>query len=326
MRIKSSFLSLFSRSLRFVGACSILLSSLALLLLLALPTPVAAGQPITADTIVSSRGARWNAPPTAERFFPSYVPSASPSPQLGRVNLDSDGHSLNLADPKSVIGPDGRNRIRNVQDFPYRAIVFLRIRFVAGSYVDCTGWVVAPRLVATAGHCVNDAGLGWAREASVIAAPHKRSSLGMAHAGEFFTVTGWVESHLPEFDYGAVQLDQPLGETTGWMGMAVFDDAILKKLTVRVTGFPADKPALTLWTMKGPVRELSPLRVFYDLDTFAGQSGAPLYNAESSRACMFCAIAIHGYGAGSSPHESLNSGVRVTQRVLENYLAWRSLP
>lgn len=299
---------------------------LLVLCLVALPTELDAKAPITVDTIVSRGGQSWNAPKSSAHYFGSFIPAEYPAAARTLIEPAALPTLSTIAKPGSVIGRDGRRRVRNVQDFPYRAIVWLRVSFPGGFVTECSGWVVAPRLVATAGHCVNDAGIGWANEADVVAGLNNQTSFGRARGVEFYTITGWIESRQPEFDYAAILLDKPLGEQTGWIGMAVFDDAALAKLTVRVTGYPADKTPHSLWTMAGPIRRTAPLRLLYSMDTFAGESGAPVYNAQSSRACNFCAVGIHGYGVGSTPGEPYNSGVRVTQRVLDNFLAWRNLP
>lgn len=287
-----------------------------------------AQQPITVQTIISRSGARWNAPTSPETFFASYEPSPnSPQTENAAANLKaSPGQPLTPIDRGSVIGKDNRRRVKNTRAFPYSAIVFLRISFPGGMYTECTGWVVSPRIVATAGHCIQDPGLGWAESANVYAGLDQEAALGSARAREFFTVVGWQESHLPEFDYGAIQLDSSLGDRVGWMGMAVLSSDALSALTVRVTGFPADKPAQTLWTDTGPLRRAAPLRVFYPIDTYAGQSGSPVYQAQPNRACLYCVVGVHGYGVGGDPGGLYNSGIRITQQVLDNYLFWRRLP
>jgi glutamyl endopeptidase len=293
------------------------------------PGTVVADEPITVNTIVSRSGAHWNAPPSAEPFFPAYAPPAAPEsanysfsfPELGRP-----ANSLALRAPGSIIGKDGRTRIQDTRVFPYRALVFLRVDF-GGYTLECTGALIGAHMVATAGHCVRDPSLGWATGARVYPALNGTSApYEMALGTEFYSVTGWLESFRPEFDYGAIRLDKDAGSETGWFGMTVFDKPTLRKLTVRVTGYPADKPYKTMWTMAGPLRRVTALRLFYDIDTYAGQSGSPIYDTTVSRACSYCVVGIHGYGVGGDPRARFNSGVRITHAVLDNFVAWRKLP
>lgn len=290
--------------------------------------PARAADPITVNTVVSRSGAHWNAPPSAQPYFPTYSPPAHPSRTKSNTGPERDAAISMLAPtaPGSVIGKDGRTRVTNTRDLPYRAIVFLSIDFGIAT-LECTGILIGPHTVATAGHCVHDPGLGWAVNAHAYPAlDGKNTPFPAAIGTEFFTVTGWIESAEPEFDYGAIQLDTDIGNETGWLGMSVLDNAMLSKLPVRVTGYPADKPHKTMWTMAGPIQRVSPLRLFYEIDTYAGQSGSPVYNAYSSRSCMYCVVGIHGYGTNADPREKFNSGVRITSAVLNNYSYWRKLP
>uniref|UniRef100_UPI003CCC876C trypsin-like serine peptidase n=1 Tax=Allorhizocola rhizosphaerae TaxID=1872709 RepID=UPI003CCC876C len=88
---------------------------------------------------------------------------------------------------------------------------------------------------------------------------------------------------------------------------------------VRTQGYPGDKPINQQWASDGTIQSES-LRLFYNNDTVGGQSGSPLYpNPEDPTPglCPACVIAIHAYGGGS-----LNSGVRITQPVFNNLIAW----
>jgi len=316
------------RTLQFLGRTLFFATLLVASLVFYYPAPVAADDPISVNTIVSSTGSQWNAPPAPENFFPTYVPPTTPSAnQTTDVEFAQPRHLLALRAPGSIIGADGRTQIQDTREFPYRAIVFLQVQFDGGYYLECSGTLIGAHTVATAGHCVRDAGLGWARGARVYPALNGDTApYEMARALEFYSVTGWIESYQPEFDYGAIQLDRDVGSETGWLGMTVLDKTELQRMTLRVTGYPADKPPKTMWTMTGQARRITTLRLFYDMDTYAGQSGSPVYNAAPARACSYCVVAIHGYGVGGDLRGKYNSGVRITSPVLDNFVAWRKLP
>src|SRR5688572_18710199 len=70
--------------------------------------------------------------------------------------------------PKDVCGQDDRAEIPNTNDAPWRWICQLLMKFPKGNYIG-TGWLIGPRTVMTAGHClyVSKAG-GWTQNIEVI--------------------------------------------------------------------------------------------------------------------------------------------------------------
>jgi glutamyl endopeptidase len=108
----------------------------------------------------------------------------------------------------------------------------------------------------------------------------------------------------------------------GWKAM----DGKLLNHQVTLRGYPGDKsPYGTEWTMGGVLEQLTQTRVGYSIDTFGGQSGSPVYGkfAFGQQTCKPCVLGIHGYGVGVNPFLTRNSGLRVTQQVFQNLLAWR---
>src|SRR5581483_10994796 len=225
--------------------------------ILATPAPVHADEPITAQTIVSRNGARWNAPASSARVFASFAPVVKPT-NNSVGNTPSDGVQKEFS-ISSIIGADERVRVKNTDTFPYRAIVFLRIEFRDSIITGCTGAMIGRRLVATAGHCIYDPAWGWATSARVYPALNaKVAPFGSTKATEFYSVQGWITSALPDFDYGAIQLDSPLGNQTGWLGMTALKKDALLATEVRVTGYPADKPRQTMWMDADRIYRTSP--------------------------------------------------------------------
>src|SRR4029450_3925081 len=67
---------------------------------------------------------------------------------------------------ESVLGPDDRARILDTELPPWRMICALEMRGPSGAGAIGTGWLVGPRTILTAGHCVHSGRFygGWARE------------------------------------------------------------------------------------------------------------------------------------------------------------------
>jgi glutamyl endopeptidase len=61
---------------------------------------------------------------------------------------------------ESVIGTDNRYRITNTTSYPYRAITH-----ITSSIGGCTGWLIDPDTVVTAGHCLHNG--SWASNVRV---------------------------------------------------------------------------------------------------------------------------------------------------------------
>src|SRR5207248_9320300 len=70
-----------------------------------------------------------------------------------------------------IIGSDDRVLVTNNELYPWRCVCSLLITAQSGTMYLGTGWLVSPRVVLTAGHCVymSDEG-GWASQIEVIPA------------------------------------------------------------------------------------------------------------------------------------------------------------
>jgi V8-like Glu-specific endopeptidase len=85
-----------------------------------------------------------------------------------------------------------------------------------------------------------------------------------------------------------------------------------------------------MWTMSGGITSVNSTRQWYQIDTFGGQSGSPLYHLfdgsdpGTTPECCYGA-GIHTYGTSVSPFFG-NSATRITQAAFNNLTAWRNAP
>ena len=220
-----------------------------------------------------------------------------------------------------IIGTDNRVRINPTTSYPWRAICALKITAQNGSRWIGTGWLVSPRTVITAGHCVfmHDQG-GWARSIEVIPAMNDGSRpYGSGSSSVLRSVTGWTQNKNRENDYGAIVLPANFrpGAVTGSFGFSVKDDAYLKSSVLNLSGYPGDKGGNQQWFMALKPKSVSSRVITYDIDTMGGQSGAPLWiKVGESRS----AVGIHTNG-----HTSGNSATRIVTAVFNNLLTWKNL-
>lgn len=221
---------------------------------------------------------------------------------------------------KEVCGRDDRTRVTNTTPTPFRQICHLIMQFpnTTDRFVG-TGWLIGPKTVMTAGHCVYDRRYGgWATRIEVI--PGRNGNIrpyGSRIATVFRSNVGWTGDNNPEFDYGAIILpDNTLGNTVGYFGFASLTDAELQSLLVNNSGYPLDRqPFGTQWYNAGKITRINGNKIFYLLDSFGGQSGSVIWRYQNNQRT---AIAIHAYGGCP------NSATRINNRVFSNMITWRN--
>jgi glutamyl endopeptidase len=229
---------------------------------------------------------------------------------------------------RSVLGvTDERTRIVSTTTAPWKYICALEIVAPIGRFVG-TAWVVAPRTLITAGHCVFDPIQmgGWASE--VVVTPGQDRELrpfGSVRVARFSALDAWVERQEQDFDIAALHLDADLfGIDEGFQVGALSDDDLRDSL-VNVSGYPF-KPGggQEQWWARNRIRAVTERRIFYDVDTSGGQSGGPAYifpNDDSSPVV----VGIHAYGVGGTPDSipfEVNSAPRIIPEVVEQIQAW----
>jgi V8-like Glu-specific endopeptidase len=224
---------------------------------------------------------------------------------------------------ETVHGPDNRVKITGTAVYPWRAHASLLITAADGSQWIGTGWFIGPHTLMTAGHVVyiKNSGVagrdGWVRSIDVM--PGRNGSsvpYGKVTSKNFRSVIGWANSGDENFDYGAIIIPTNLGNTTGWFGFGVYSDADLTASVGNISGYPGDKPAGTQWYDAHKIASVNARKVYYDIDTFGGQSGSGVYRITNGDRF---GIAIHAYGGATT-----NSGTRIVQPVFDNMLAWKA--
>ena len=224
---------------------------------------------------------------------------------------------------ETVHGMDNRIQINATNLYPWRVHASLLITARDGSRWIGTGWFIGPHTLATAGHVVyiKNSGVagrdGWVQSIQVMPGRNGASlPYGTVTTSNLRTVTGWATNGDPDYDYGAIVLPNDLGNTTGWFGFAAWSDATLTSSTVNISGYPGDKPSGTQWYHWNSVASVGPRKVYYDIDTFGGQSGSAVYRIVNGGRY---GVAVHAYGGAAT-----NSGTRITKPVFDNFVAWKA--
>jgi glutamyl endopeptidase len=224
---------------------------------------------------------------------------------------------------ETVHGPDDRVQITNTSVYPWRVHASLLITAADNSLWLGTGWFIGPHTLVTAGHVVHikNSGVpgrdGWVQSIQVM--PGRNGSslpYGSVTSTSFHSVTGWTNSGDQNYDYGAIILPTDLGNTTGWFGFGVYPDDVLTASSANISGYPGDKAAGTQWYDFHQIASVDARKVYYDIDTFGGQSGSAAYRIINGGRY---GVAIHAYGGAVT-----NSGTRIVQPVFDNLVAWKA--
>jgi glutamyl endopeptidase len=295
---------------------------------------VAPGAVVDKHRSVASDGTPPPPPPVPARAFlpswsgPTLPASAADAEAERRGGIASRSEVLallqlptvrGLVGTESIIGGDERRRVQPTTAYPARATVLVTL-----SGGRCSGWLIGPDTVATAGHCVHSGGPGGQFYDDIIVYPGRNGALspyGSCTARRLYTTGGWIDTADDRYDYGAIKLNCRIGKTTGWYGLRPTTGDLAGEPTI-ISGYPGDK-RLTQWRSTDQVRVSLSRRLFYRNDTIGGMSGSPVYNQHPG--CGTCAIAVHAYGLyGEPPFSTNNHGARITQEVFDNFVAWRN--
>jgi glutamyl endopeptidase len=231
--------------------------------------------------------------------------------------------SFGASAPETVHGPDNRIQITNTSVYPWRAHASLLITAADNSQWIGTGWFIGPHTLMTAGHVVHikNSGVpgrdGWVKRIQVM--PGRNGSslpYGSVTSTNFRSTTGWTNSGDENFDYGAIIIPNNLGDTVGWFGFGVYSDADLVASVGNISGYPGDKPTGTQWYDARKIASVNSRKVYYDIDTFGGQSGSAVYRIINGQRY---GIAIHAYGGATT-----NSGTRIVTAVFNNMVNWKA--
>jgi glutamyl endopeptidase len=224
---------------------------------------------------------------------------------------------------ETVHGPDNRVKVQDTDKYPYRVNASLLITARDGSQWIGTAWFISARTLITAAHCVyiKNSGVpnrdGWVKTIEVM--PGRNGSAlpyGSVTSSQFWTVKGWADSGDENYDYGAIIIPTDLGSTVGTLGFGSYGDDDLADDIGNVTGYPGDKPDGTMWYDTKTFASVTATKVYYDIDTAGGQSGAAVYVIKDGQRI---AVAVHAYGGAVT-----NSGTRISPPVFQNLTNWKA--
>ncbi|UNM06305.1 MAG: trypsin-like serine protease [Holosporaceae bacterium] len=174
---------------------------------------------------------------------------------------------------------------------------------------------------------------------SVVRVYPGRAGEDIPHAAEAVTFVvhpGYVLGSEEEYkgcDLGLIVIDQPIGAKVGYLPYQVFSDDDLVGKLLHVVGYPAliheeaeaeGRPKFKqltgqdMYHMSGLVNKVIGGHIYYFLDTYGGQSGAPVLKEVAPG--EFVIVGIHTYGGSK---EEGNLGTHLSPDKVEYIDRWK---
>jgi len=283
--------------------------------------PVDPYMPLTAVRLTSD-GLEYRAQPTTARRR-----NLRQSPTAPQLPLDWTPAQVEHYRNLIVLGTDTRTRVADTTQFPYSAVVELDSRFREGG---CSGILIAPHVVLTAGHCLYSTASNQWKSVTTIAPGRTRVGSSTHSPWGRWTVTDMVvlqeyrDGRGSSFDLGVAIVAPTIddmcnvtfpGDKVGYVGLAPATDDRLQQ--VSIIGYPAEKPDGTMWDSgvcsNNQGWSKSGVIGFHYCDTSPGMSGSAfLSNGDT-------AVGVHAYGFEAL---SRNGGVLLLGSFYDQVLQW----
>lgn len=179
-----------------------------------------------------------------------------------------------------------------------------------GNYV-CSGTMLDPKHVISAGHCVHSGGSSGVWSTNVVVAPSwdgDANAFGTANGVELTTFTPWTQSRNYGGDMAFIELDRPVGFLTGWLGTGYSSSTSWwLATTFHMAGYPggcfAGAPHQRYYSF-GTFDSVNSTNAYADLSAtcwVGGMSGSGVYFRDSYSGQRFVyANLSHGWGAPTS--------------------------
>jgi V8-like Glu-specific endopeptidase len=220
----------------------------------------------------------------------------------------------------SPIGNDTRTRPANAliaDQFPFRAVVKLKVTFPDGSPYEGTGVFIYSYVVFTAAHVVYDKGAGGkARSVEIIPGYNGGNKpFGSTTSARIEVPDEYITSGESDYDFAAIETATPLGCRSGWFGYIVPPAQYLNNILI--IGYPDDfdgGETMVQSTSSATLSNKNELQ--YTADTSDGMSGAPILIKLGTQDKDYRVIGVHTRGGEGV---NFNFGTRFLDAFLNKF-------
>ncbi|WP_185160436.1 trypsin-like peptidase domain-containing protein [Mammaliicoccus sciuri] len=223
---------------------------------------------------------------------------------------------------ESIIGPDDRKLVKDINQFPNKSIVHIRSYINDYNYISGTGFMIDDYSVLTAAHVITSKYKDIEINKVLVYAGYKDEipTLGISRVIKTYVAPEWLNKRNSYYDMALLILDRPLGKELGKLNLT---DKLTLGEFISTIGYPGShegnidkiKPGNQYFS-SGEIVNITKNKIYYDSDTEPGQSGSPVFNSNND------VIAIHTSGFGENDTYKYNSGVRLSSSKMEIIYDW----
>ena len=225
-------------------------------------------------TLIGKKDNSVNAIPGAEQPLSQII---SPAEMETEELFSAEPYAPDALE-KVVIGTDDRITVYDPACYPFSAIANLFVHAQCGCEWQCTGYMISPRGMVTASHCVvcdvhhmplewADIYFGYRSSRNYL---YKYDGWYYYWYGTDFTESG---GYSMDWDYAYFRFDERVGDRVGWLGWQVLSDEQIQSKRLTVAGYRDGE----LKYDRDYAEVRSPHIISFQADTVPGNSGGPIF-------------------------------------------------